>query len=150
MVFLSFSTDWAFWSHGEIEERRTCQDGKFAMRIQRYSTIAFNVVWVLVILTIPAWLQSGPDTGRPIITVEFDNELVTLAKGFEEAFRKLPAGPKFAVFKTPEGPVFLKDTIRALEAVGGVGILRMRKGVIHAVNVGDVVRITNENPNSKC
>tara|TARA_B100001093_G_scaffold153009_1_gene145797 strand:+ start:1674 stop:1961 length:288 start_codon:yes stop_codon:yes gene_type:complete len=95
------------------------------MRIQRYSTIAFKVVWVLVILTIPARVQSGPDTGRPSITVEFDNELVTLVKGFEEAFRKLPAGPRFAVFKTPEGPAFLKDSIRSLEAVGGVGILRM-------------------------
>ena len=119
------------------------------MRIQRNSTIAFNVVWVLVTLSIPAWGQSGPDTGRPSITVEFDNELVTLAKGFEEAFRKLPAGPKFAVVKTPEGPVFLKDSIRTLEAAGGVVILRMQKGVVHAVNTGDVVRITNENPNSK-
>ena len=125
MVFLSFSTDWACWFHGEIEERKTCQQGKFAMRMQRYSTIAFNVVWVLVILTIPAWVKSSPDTGRPSITVEFDNGLVTLVKGFEEAFRKLPAGPKFAVFKTPEGPVFSKDSIRALEAVGGIGILRM-------------------------
>ena len=125
MVFLSFLTDWAFWFHGEIEERKMCQQGEFAMRIQRYSTIAFNVVWVLVILTIPAWVQSGLDTGRPSITVEFDNGLVTLVKGFEEAFGKLPAGPKFVVFKTPDGPVFLKDSIRALEAVGGVGILGM-------------------------
>ena len=78
------------------------------MRIQRKSTIAFNFVWVLVILTIPAWGQSVPDTGRLSITVEFDIELVTLAKGFEEAFRKLPAGPNFAVVKVPEGPVFLK------------------------------------------
>ena len=95
------------------------------MRIQRYSKIAFSVVWVLVILTIQAWVQSSSDAGRPSITVEIDNELVTLVKGFEEAFRKLPAGPRFAVFKTPEGPAFLKDSIRSLEAVGGVGILRM-------------------------
>ena len=76
------------------------------MRIQRNSTIAFNVLWELVVLTIPAWGQSAPDTGRPSIMVEFDNELVTLGKGFEEAFRKLPAGPKFAVVKTPEGRSF--------------------------------------------
>ena len=43
----------------------------------------------------------------------------------------------------------MKDSICALEAVGGVVILRMQKGVVNAVNVGDVVRITNENPNSK-
>ena len=119
------------------------------MRRQKKSTIAFSVVWALVILAIPAWGQSGSDTGRPSITVDFDNELVTLAKGFEEAFKKLPAGPKFAVVKTPEGPVYLKDSIRALEAAGGVVILRMQKGVVHAVNAGDLIRITNENPNSK-
>ncbi len=72
--------------------------------------------WVLVILAIPAWGKVVPIREDFSITVEFDNELVTLAKGFEEAFKKLPAGPKFAVVKTPEGPVYLKDSIRALEA----------------------------------
>ncbi len=119
------------------------------MRRQRKSTIGLSVIWVLGIQAIPAWGQSGFDTGRPSITVEFDNELVTLAKGFEEAFKKLPAGPKFAIIKTPEGPVFMKDSIRELEAAGGVVILRMQKGVVHALNAGDVVRITNENPNTK-
>ncbi len=119
------------------------------MKRQRKSTIAFSVVWILGLLAIPAWGQSGPDMGRPNISVEFDNELVTLAKGYEEAFKRLPAGPKFAIVKTPEGPVYLDDSIRELEAAGGVVILRMQKGVVHAMNAGDVVRITNENPNSK-
>lgn len=119
------------------------------MRYLRNLIIAFSTICVLGILLIPVFGQSASEGGRPSITVEFDNELVTLAKGYEEAFKKLPAGPKFAVIKTPEGPVSLKDSIRQVEAAGGVVILRMQKGVVHAMNPGDIVRITNENPNSK-
>lgn len=113
---------------------------------------AWTVTVVAYILTssVPlAFAQNQSDGGRPSITVEFENELVTLARGYEAAFRKLPAGPKFAVIKTEEGPVYLDDSIRELEAIGGVVILRMQKGVVHAMSASDIVKLTNENPNNK-
>ncbi len=107
------------------------------------------LVWALVGVSMPVFAQNYSEGGRPSITVEFDNELVTLARGYEAAFRKLPAGPRFAVVKTPEGPVSLEDSIREVEAIGGVVILRMQKGVVHAMSASDIVKLTNENPRRK-
>jgi len=111
--------------------------------------VAAIVACGMAVFATSAFAQSHSEGGRPSVTVEFDNELVTLAKGYEEAFRKLPAGPKFAVVKSDEGPVSLMDSIRDVEAVGGVVIIRMQKGVVYALNAGDIIKLTNENPNNK-
>lgn len=99
-------------------EEKNPVKGEMAMRCLRKSITTFGACCVLGILMLPAFGQNTSDGGRPSITVEFENELVTLAKGYEEAFKKLPAGPKFAVVKTPDGPVYLDDSIRELEAAG--------------------------------
>jgi hypothetical protein len=83
---------------------------------------------------------------RPRVSVEFENEAVTLAKGFADAFRKIPPGGKYIKVSGSMGSEYLEGSVDSVEALDGVLYIRTEKGIIHIINARDIVTITNERP----
>ncbi|WP_018969339.1 hypothetical protein [Rubritalea marina] len=73
---------------------------------------------------------------KPNFSIDFDNELVVLAKGFEQACRALPAGEKFIIFRPESG--FEDDwiAVREVKAVGGVLLVHVSNGAARELVFG--------------
>ena len=103
----------------------------------------------LVAGTWPELAANSPSTKpvvRPRVAVEFENEGVTLAKGFADAFKKVPPGGKYIKVSTPSGTEFLEGSVDVVEAIEGVLFIRTEKGIVHIVSARNIVTITNEKP----
>jgi hypothetical protein len=80
----------------------------------------------------------------PRYYVDFDNELVVLAKGYVEAFNKLPNGPRYVIFKL-EGDVKPRSfIISEIKAHGGVVALSVNRGPTFVINPKNILVITNK------
>jgi hypothetical protein len=83
---------------------------------------------------------------QPNATVEFENEVKTLAKGFSQAFSALPLGAKYIIVRTHEGATHLPGSARTVKAFDGVLLIQMENGLVHAISARDIIRITTEKP----
>mgnify|MGYP005845851121 CR=1 FL=1 len=83
---------------------------------------------------------------QPGISVEFENEAVTLANGYAEAFKAIPPGGKYIKLSTPAGTEFLDGSINSVKAIGGVLLIRTERGIVHVINARNIVTITNAKP----
>ena len=91
----------------------------------------------------------NPTVVRPSVAVEFENEILSLAKGYEMAFRKLPSGGKYIEVTTSTGPRFLEGSVRSVEALEGVLLIQMVDGLVHVIGARDVIQITNRKPSGQ-
>ncbi len=82
----------------------------------------------------------------PSTTVEFENEVKTLAQGFAKAFARLPIGAKYIIIQSDQGPAHLPGSVRTVKAFDGVLLIQMESGLVHALSARDIVRITTEKP----
>jgi len=99
--------------------------------------------------TLLSQTASHSPAARPSVTVEFENEVQALAKGFEEAFRVLPSGGKYIEISTVSGPVYLNGSVRSVKAMEGVLLIVMEQGLIYAISARDIIKITNDKPATK-
>ena len=108
--------------------------------------LSLSLLVGLAITPVSARSQNPSAMERTSVMVEFENEAVTLARGFAAAFERLPAGARYILVNTPSGPAYLPDSVRSIEAHEGVILIRMDKGLVHVISARDIVRITNERP----
>jgi hypothetical protein len=106
--------------------------------------ITFVLTGLCVSLTAQA-VSTAPVV-RPRVSMDFENEAVTLAKGFAEAFQSIPPGGKYIKISTPTGTEYLDGSIDSVKAIDGVLLIRTERGIIHVVNARNIVTITNEKP----
>lgn len=90
--------------------------------------------------------KAEPGVVRPTVTVEFDNEVQALAKGFEQAFQALPIGARYVEIVTAEGSRFLQGSAESVQALEGVVLIKMEKGLVYAISAKNIIAITNEKP----
>lgn len=91
-------------------------------------------------------LASFPAGGT--FNIEVENEGQSLAKGYAQAFDKLPSGAKYVIIKTEEGPQYLPGSVREVEAIEAVLIIYIDNGPVHIISAYDVVKITNLKKNT--
>ena len=104
------------------------------------------IVFLFSATTIFCQATTGQSVMRPSVSVEFENEILSLAKGYEKAFNQFPAGGKYIQISTASGPRFLDGSVRSIEAHEGVLMIRMERGPIYVINARDIIKLTNEKP----
>lgn len=108
-----------------------------------------KVLFVLSAIISLGWTvlaaDNFPPSYNPQITVQVEGEIVSLAKGYAEAFAQLPAGAKYLIVKGKDGPVYL-DSVHSVKALGGVLLIETDSGIFRAISANTVVSVTNEKP----
>ena len=108
--------------------------------------VLFVVSAIIIPLSRPVLAADNfPPSYNPQITVQVEGEIVSLAKGYAEAFAQLPAGAKYLIVKGKDGPVYL-DSVHSVKALGGVLLIETDSGIFRAISANTVVSVTNEKP----
>ncbi len=102
---------------------------------------------VLLILTSAALAaQPAPASSAPAAgAVNIRSEASELAAGFAAAFPAFGSRPVFLVYERA-GKTTVIFPVRALEASGGVLLVRLENRSVHVINARDVVALTDEGP----
>jgi hypothetical protein len=119
---------------------------KMNIRQKRLHVILIAFLLTGLCASLTAQAVSTAPVVRPRDSMEFENEAVTLAKGFAKAFQSIPPGGKYIKISTPTGTEFLEGSIDSVKAIDGVLLIRTERGIIHVINAWNVVTITNEKP----
>jgi hypothetical protein len=97
-------------------------------------------------VSVDAQLTTPNSVVRPRVSMEFENELITLAKGYEEGFSRLPPGGKYIIVTNGSSEYYLDGGVDTVMALEGVLYIKMEKGIVHIISARDIVRITTEKP----
>jgi hypothetical protein len=100
----------------------------------------------LMEVSVDAQLTTPNSVVRPRVSMEFENELITLAKGYEEGFSRLPPGGKYIIVTNGSSEYYLDGGVDTVMALEGVLYIKMEKGIVHIISARDIVRITTEKP----
>jgi len=108
-------------------------------------------VSILITLTLITAIEAAAvatvKSGSPEMRLEIEGEAKTLAKGFEAAFQRLPAGAKYVEILTASGQKYLEGSVKSVEAMDGVLLIATERGFVYAINARKVAAITNAGPN---
>ncbi|MGJ3242628.1 MAG: hypothetical protein ACFE0O_06705 [Opitutales bacterium] len=110
-----------------------------------------RLLWLLLTFSLPMVTLGNTGPTRlpaPHVEVRLKAEIEALASGFEQAFARLPAGPRFIQVHFPgeAQPRFLDGSVRNVEAVEGVVVITMEKGLFFVVSARAITAITNRSP----
>ncbi|MBL4576401.1 MAG: hypothetical protein JKY51_09965 [Opitutaceae bacterium] len=111
-----------------------------------HKNILQSLLFICSICIVSSSFAAEPS--QPSVTVEFENEIESLAKGFAEAFTLLPIGAKYIIIRTDQGPTPLHGSVKTITALGGVLHIQMDRGLVHILSARDIIRITSEKPKS--
>lgn len=110
---------------------------------------AMNFRYVILILSLSVAAlaaSSSPVVQAPASgAVTIRSEASELASGFASAFQAFGSRPVFLVFERA-GKTTLLSQVRAVEASGGVILVRLENRSVHVINARDVVSLTDEGP----
>jgi hypothetical protein len=81
----------------------------------------------------------------PSSSVVVRSEASELAAGFAASFQAFGSRPVFLVYERA-GKTTMIYPVRALEASGGVLLVRLENRSVHVINARDVVALTDEGP----
>ena len=99
----------------------------------------------LALATVSLPAQIAPSTTLPKIEVQVDSELRILAQGFAAAFKQFSGGAVYLWVREPAAIASL-GSIRSIQALDGVLLVRTEAGPTHALSAADVLRLSNQKP----
>lgn len=103
----------------------------------------------LVLLTIAGTSLAAQPANAPAVppagAVMVRSEASELAAGFAAAFPSFGSRPVFLVYERA-GKTTVIFPVRALEASGGVVLVRLENRSVHLINARDIVALTDEGP----
>ena len=108
--------------------------------------IRMNILKVMIIvgaLVCASTSHASVSRAGPV-NVRIDSEGQALAKGYARAFDRLPAGAKYVVIKTEDGPRYIDGSVQSLEALEAVLLIQIVNGPIHIINAHDIAKVTNQ------
>jgi len=97
----------------------------------------------LTAAVVAAQAPSGNPPAAGAIVVR--SEASELATGFAAAFQAFSSRPVFLIYERG-GKTTVLSTVRAVEAAGGVILVRLENRSVHVINARDVVALTDEGP----
>ena len=104
---------------------------------------------LLILLTVAgtslAAQPANAPAAPPASAVMIRSEAAELAAGFAAAFHSFGSRPVFLVYERA-GKTTVIFPVRALEASGGVVLVRLENRSVHVINARDIVALTDEGP----
>ena len=110
------------------------------------ATLLILVIFVFTSGSLSALRNNKDIIVRPDINVEFASEISEIARGYEEAFKKLPTGPRYVLTQDGDEIQYFEGSIRSIEAFGGVLLITSESGPSYVISARKVFSITNKKP----